>query len=92
MNFEDKQLMDSGEDLFTNSIVMLGANMIILNHPDVRGVHVKRHPSGSGAIVNLYLHRRTPALELLIKEEYGGNDIRYHDAELWPEIPAGQYA
>lgn len=74
------------EDLVGNMVIDFGSNMLILGHPDVKGIHVRRNPLSDDVVVDIFVYRMTGALELLIKEEYGGHEVSIHDAALGPEI------
>lgn len=82
----ERESLGQHEDLVGNMVIDFGSNMLILGHPDVKGLHVRRNPQTNDVIVDIFVYRLTGALELLIQEEYGGHEVCIHDATLGPEI------
>jgi hypothetical protein len=81
-------MMPSPENLLNNTIIEFGSNMLVLNHPDVKGLHVKRDPDTDELVVEIFAYRVSSSLKLLIQEEYGGHTIRFFDTSLGPRIRA----
>ncbi len=86
--WEERELLSSQENLIGNMIIEFGSNMLVLNHPDVKGLHVKRDPKTDGMIIELFVYRVSSSLSFLIQEEYGGHTIRFFEASVKPSIPA----
>jgi len=86
--WEERELLSSQENLIGNMIIEFGSNMLVLNHPDVKGLHVKRNPKTDDVIIELFVCRVSNSLRFLIQEEYGGHTIRFFETSLRPRIPA----
>lgn len=69
-----------------NLLIDFGSNMAVLTHPDVKGITVRRDPSG-GLEIEVFAYRVTPSLRLLIREEFGDHFVRFMDASLGPDVP-----
>lgn len=78
----------SQEDLAGNLVIEFGSNMLVLNHPDVKGLHVKRDPKTEELIVEIFVYRVSNSLKLLTQEEYGGHTVRFFETSLGPRIQA----
>jgi hypothetical protein len=78
----------SQENLLSNTIIEFGSNMLVLNHPDVKGLHVKRDPTTDGVVVEIFVYRVSNSLKLLTQEEYGGHTVRFFETSLGPRIQA----
>jgi hypothetical protein len=83
-----RELISSQENLLSNMIIEFGSNMLVLNHPDVKGLHVKRDPKTDGVIIELFVCRVSNSLRFLTQEEYGGHTIRFFEASVKHRIPA----
>lgn len=83
-----REIIPSQENLLSNTIIEFGSNMLVLNHPDVKGLHVKRDPITEDVVVELFVHRVSNSLRLLLHEEYGGHTVRFYEPSLAPRIPA----
>jgi len=76
------------ENLLGNTIIEFGSNMLVLNHPDVKGLHVKRDPVTGKVVVKLHVYQVSDSLKRLLTEEYGGHIIRLSQASCVPQIQA----
>ncbi len=76
------------ENLLGNTIIEFGSNMLVLNHPDVKGLHVKRDPVTGKVVVALHVYQVSDSLKRLLIEEYGGHIIRLSQAYCAPQIQA----
>lgn len=78
----------SQEDLAGNLVIEFGSNMLVLNHPDVKGLHVRRDPRSDAVVVEIFVYRVSNSLKLLTQEEYGGHTVRFFETSLGPRIQA----
>lgn len=68
------------ENLVGNMVIDFGSNMLILTHPDVKGLRVRRNEENDDVVIDIFAYRISNALRLLVQEEYGGHRIEFHDA------------
>lgn len=83
-----RELTHYQESLLSNVIIEFGSNMLVLNHPDVRGLHVKGDPTTQDVVVELFVHRVSGSLRLLAQEEYGGHGISFFEPSVGARIRA----
>lgn len=83
-----RKFLTSQENLVENMVIEFGSNMLVLNHPDVKGLHVKRDPKTEELVVEIFVYRVSNSLKLLTQEEYGGHTVRFFETSLGPRIQA----
>ena len=81
-----RKFLTNRENLVGNMVIEFGSNMLVLNHPDVKGLHVKRDSKTNAVVVEIFVYRVSSSLKLLTQEEYGGHTVRFFETSLGPRI------
>ncbi|GEM_PF-4121594 len=68
------------EDLLGNSVMDIGSNMLLLGHPDVKGLRVRKNAEHNRVEVDIYVLKLTDSLQALVHDECRGSIVNYYNS------------